>query len=137
MLSFAARCRATESEMETTPQELTLREQAYVEHARQAKAQGLTLKDYCQNLGVNVRSLYGARRDMVKKGLLPRTRGSKNATAPERSQFVAVRVATPASNGSDAVCRVRHPSGWIIECGRWPEAAWVLELTQGADHAAA
>lgn len=126
--------------METNPQQLTAREQSYFDHVRQAKEQGVTLKAYCQKLGVNVRSLYGVRRDLVEKGVLPRTLPPKTAKTKKArpAKFVAVRVLAPGSNnGSEAVCRVRHPSGWVIECGRWPEAAWVWELTRGAGDASA
>jgi len=125
--------------MEANPQRLTAREQSYFDHVRQAKEQGVTLKAHCQKVGLNVRSLYGVRRDLVEKGVLPRTLPPKTANRKEarRGKFVAVQVAAGSSNDGDAVCRGRHPSGWVIECGQWPEAAWVSALMQGADHASA
>lgn len=122
--------------MEGNQAKLTSREESYFEHVRQAKAQGLTLKGYCERLGLNVRSLYGVRRELVRKGVVPRTLAPKTSKA-ERSQFVAIRVATPGASDAEAVCRVRHPSGWILECLAWPEAAWVSALMQGGGHVAA
>jgi hypothetical protein len=55
--------------MEAKQPELRPREQAYLEHVRQAKEQGLTLTAYCQKLGLNVRSLYSVRRELVDKGI--------------------------------------------------------------------
>jgi len=117
-------------------QELGPREQAYFEHVRQAKEQGLTLTGYCQKLGLNVRSLYSVRRDLVDKGIVPRTLAPK-AKKARPGKFVAVRIGTPAANGTEPVCRVRHPSGVTIECGRWPEAAWVAQLMRGGADASA
>lgn len=125
--------------MQAEQQELTPREEAYFEHVRQAKEQGLSLKEYCEKVGLNVRGLYGVRRVLMQKGVLPRALPPKK---PKRKQsgsgkLVAVRVAEAGASGVQAICRVRHPSGWTIECGRFPEAAWVLELIKGADHASA
>lgn len=136
MLFSAALCRGTEGEMEAKQAELTEREQAYLEHRRQAKEQGLTLTAYCQEQGLNVRSLYSVRRELVDKGVVPRTLAPRTKqTRP--GKFVAVHVTTPETNEAELVCRVRHPSGWMIECGRWPEAAWVSQLLKGASDAAA
>jgi hypothetical protein len=141
MLFSAAIGRGKDREMETNGQELKPREQAYLEHVRRAKEQGLTLKDYCEKLGLNVRSLYGVRRDLMEKGILPRVLAPKTQTktrAKASGKFVAVRVATlPEAGGGEPACRVRHPSGWLIECSRMPEAAWVSELLQGGGDASA
>jgi hypothetical protein len=130
--------------MEAEQSELTPREQAYFEHVRQAKAEGLTLKAYCEQRGVNVRSLYGVRRALMGKGILPRVLPAKTkvesttrTNAKGSGKFVAVRLADEGTGAGQAVCRVRHPSGWTIECGRFPEAGWVLELMGGGGHAAA
>jgi len=101
-----------------------------------AKEKGLTLTAYCQRLGLNVRSLYSVRRELVDKGVVPRTLAPKSKKG-RPGKFVAVRVATPAANGAELVCRVRHPSGVTIECGRWPEAAWLSELMKGGADASA
>lgn len=122
--------------MEARRQELTAREQAYLEHVRQAKEQGRTLTAYCQKLGLNVRSLYSVRRELVEKGIVPRTLAPKTKKA-RPGKFVAVRIATPGTNGAEPVCRVRHPSGVTIECDRWPEAAWVAQLMRGGADASA
>ena len=121
--------------MEAT-QELRPRERAYLEHVRQAKEQGLTLTGYCQKLGLNVRSLYSVRRELVDKGVVARTLAPKVKKA-RPGKFVAVRIATPVTDGTEPVCRVRHPSGVTIECGRWPEAAWVAQLLRGGADASA
>lgn len=135
MLLSTAMGRGTESTMEANQPKLTPREQAYLEHVRRAREQGVTLVEYCQKLGLKPRALYGVRRDLVRKGVLPRTRKTKKAGP---GQFVAVRVtAAPATSHNGCVCRVRHPSGWVMECGSWPSAAWMAELMKGGEDAAA
>lgn len=90
--------------MEAKQLELTAPEQAYLEHVRQAKEQGLTLTAYCQRLGLNVRSLYSVRRNLVDRGLVARTLAPKaKKTRPGR--LVAVHIATPGTNGGEPVCR--------------------------------
>jgi hypothetical protein len=132
------------SKMEAKQGELTPREQAYFEHVRRAKEAGLTLKAYCEQRGLNVRSLYGVRRMLMEKGVLPRALPPKSKAKSEThakkkgsGKFEAVRLAEDGPSEGQAVCRVRHPSAWTIECGRFPEAGWVMELMKGADHASA
>jgi hypothetical protein len=139
MLSSRRGAVETEIEMEAKQAELTAREQAYFDHRRAAKEQGLSLTAYCKNVGLNVRSLYTVRRELVEKGVVPRTFESKKKTPKKKhsGRFVAVRLA--AADGpkdAQATCRLRHPSGWTIECRDWPQASWMSALVNGADHAA-
>ena len=121
--------------MEAEVRDLTARQREYFEHVRQAREQGLTLTAYCRAQGLEVRSLYGVRRELVRKGRLPRTLAPKTKRVGP-SPFVAVQVASGASV-AEPVCRVRHPSGWVVECGAWPEAGWVSSLMQGGGDATA
>jgi hypothetical protein len=124
--------------MEAKQAELKPREQAYFEHVRRAKEQGLTLTAYCERRGLNVRSLYGVRRELVAKGVVARTLAAKpNAKKARPGSFVAVQVAGAGVNGAELVCRVRHPSGWTVECSRFPEAGWVAQLMKGGGDVAA
>jgi hypothetical protein len=122
--------------MEARQPELTPREQAYIEHRRAAKEHGLTLTAYCKNVGLNVRSLYTVRRELVAKGVVPRTLAPRNTPKKRSSKFVAVRLAGGGTNEAEPVCQMRHPSGWTIECRAWPQASWMSALVNGADHAA-
>ena len=123
--------------MEAKQPELTAREQSYFEHLRAAREQGLSLTAYCKNLGLNVRSLYNVRRELVEKGIVPRTLEPKTPSKKRPGKFMAVRLAAEGAKDPEGVCRVRHPSGWTIECREWPQASWVSALLEGADHAAA
>ena len=52
------------------------------------------------------------------------------ASGPEK--FVQVRVQDALGEAELAVrgpvCRLHHPSGWLIECGMWPQPQWLLQL---------
>jgi hypothetical protein len=132
--------------VEIDEQKLTPREQQYLAHVRRAQERGISLDGYCKELGLNPRALYSTRRDMVHKGLLPRVRAPKgepekrDRTKKSSGKFAAVRVATPrlpARTESGVLCRVRHPSGCVLELGEWPEAAWMSKVLQGGGDASA
>jgi hypothetical protein len=125
--------------MNAKREELTAGERRYLEHVRQARTQGMGLSQYCRSVGLNPFSLYSMRRQMRRKGILPpvqQTERAARAKEPRGSavpgRFLAVRVVEPAVPVSAAaaglVCRLRHPSGWMIECGNWPESSWVSAL---------
>ncbi len=123
--------------MKHTQNELTRREREYLEHLRQAQAQKLTLAQYCRARGLRAQSLYSVSSKLASKGNLVHRGGAMLAKRPQASdQFVAVRVAPMATSGTGAVCRLRHPSGWTIECANWPQASWMAALVNGGEHAA-
>lgn len=119
--------------MNAKREELTAGERRYLEHVRQARSQGKGLSQYCRSVGLNLFSLYSMRRQMRRKGILPPAPQSATAVGAKESRgsavparFVAVRVvepAVPAAASAGLVCRLRHSSGWMIECGSWPESS--------------
>ena len=119
------------------PKELTRREREYLEHLRQAQAQKLTLAQYCRARGLRAQSLYSVSSKLAGKGNVGhRTVEVVAKPLQATNQFMAVRVAPVATNSSGAVCRLRHPSGWMIECMDLPQASWMAALVQGGEHAA-
>jgi hypothetical protein len=110
----------TEVEMETKHEELTT-----AEHAELAHSQGKTVVEYCRQTGLSVHALYSARRELKEKGVLAGPR-KRRQVQKKPGKFISVSVAesVPA-----VVCRMRHPSGWVIECTSWPEPRWMQELT--------
>jgi hypothetical protein len=120
-----------EGMMDTKHEDLTPAEQRYLEHARAAESQGVRLAQYYRANGLSVHTLYNIRRRLIQKGVLTRRRGARRAAGkPER--FVAVRVAVPNPGMTGSICRLRHPSGWVIECGSLPDAQWLSALMAGA-----
>jgi hypothetical protein len=125
---------------------LTGGERRYLEHVRRAQSRGMVLSEYCRAVGLNPYALYSMRRQMRRKGKLPpaaaAVRGKERTGGGVPRRFVAVRVtetavAAESTGGSGMVCRLRHESGWVLECAGWPPAAWLRELAREASHAGA
>ena len=124
-----------------TTESLNEREQQTLEHLQKAQELGSSLAEYASVFGLEVKELYAMKQQLVRKGILPPTRGKTEEAekAEKPSPFVAVRVVPtlPAAPSPMATCRLTHPSGWVIECGTLPPAAWLASVLSGGAHAAA
>ncbi len=109
--------------------ELTVGQQRFMERMQEAQKEGLSLPDYYRAHGLSMAMLYKVRRQLVQKGIVP---PPPEQTASCPGKFVQVRVQESLTGAQLAVpgpvCRVRHPSGWLIECGMWPQPQWLLQL---------
>ena len=112
------------TEVPITRERLTERELQVLDHLEQAQGLDVPLTEYASAYNLDVKDLYAGKAQLVKKGLLP-----SRTPAPERSDFVPVRVASPR-NGS--MCRLTHPSGWVIECSTLPDAGWISALMRAS-----
>lgn len=122
--------------MTTKHDDLTPAERRYLEHAQEAEKRGMSLPEYYRSAGLSVYSLYNVRRRLLHKGVIAARRAVRVPPSAARP-FVAVKVAGAAFAVANAVlCRLRHPSGWVIECTSWPPAAWMAECFAGGAHAA-
>jgi hypothetical protein len=66
---------------------------------------------------------------LLRKGVISRRRRSKRSKV---AGFVPVRIAPSAAPAvTMQVCRIRHPSGWTIECGSLPDTRWLSALLSG------
>lgn len=108
--------------------ELTERQRYWLEHIRAAGERGQTLKDYAQERQLSVSAMYTVKSLLMKRGVLP-GRECEDAV----SELVPVRVAALASAG---LCRLRHPSGWSLECECWPDPRWLRAVVDGGDASA-
>lgn len=118
---------------------LTERQRAAMEALRAARAAGVGLSAYARANGLNARQVHDAVSQLRKRGVIPPTE------RPHRQggAFVAVKVVSAAPNSSaqgpevarsvrgGMVCRLVHAGGFVIECGEWPPAAWLLSLASG------
>jgi transposase-like protein len=108
--------------MDTKHEELTA-----AEHAERAHSQGQTVVEYCRQAGLSVHALYSARRQLKEKGVLPGVpRRRSRRVLKEAGKFMTVSVAQSAPA---VVCRLRHPSGWVVECAGLPDPSWMKDLT--------
>jgi hypothetical protein len=107
---------------------LSEREVGYLEQRRQAKAQGISLAEYCRRHELNVKQYYQIAREMAGKGVASqRVRASrKRVSSP--ATFAPVHITPAAVNGVSSACRIRHPSGWVIECAALPPPSWLTAL---------
>jgi hypothetical protein len=123
--------------MEKELTELQRKAMAALQAARTA---GLGLSAYARANDLNVRQLHDAVTGLRKRGLIPATRRARRGS----NAFVAVKVMDSPSRGPDVarfprtgmVCRLVHLAGFVIECGEWPPAQWLLSLASGQRDAA-
>lgn len=111
---------------EANVENLNERERACLAHVRQAQALGLSFAEYCRQRDLKINQWYWIRRGLMRKGVI----GGSKGEADKPAGFTAVRIA-PEASGPTA-CRIRHPSGWVIECGSVPQAQWLTALLSGA-----
>lgn len=119
--------------MMANDRELTELQQQYIEHAEEAQSKGVPLAQHYRSLGLDVKRLYGAKQQLRRKGLL--SASPRAAERSERPNFVAVQVTPPSATA--VICRLRHPSGWAVECADWPPVAWVSAFVNGGADATA
>jgi hypothetical protein len=119
--------------LEVASEKLTERERECLKHLRQARERRVSFAEYCRLNGLKANEWHAVRHGMVVKGLLPPGQGGGAKRKPQRrgrARFIPVRVepsgATMAS--STLACRVRHPSGCVIECASWPDLDWMRGL---------
>ena len=111
--------------------ELTLGERRYLERVREAQSEGVSLKEYYLAHGLSLRMLSRVQRQLADKGIAPPP-SSAVAQAGEAGKLIEVRVTDSVGRAglpaAGPVCRLRHPSGWLIECGAWPDPRWISAL---------
>lgn len=107
---------------------LSERERACLTHLEEAKKLGVSFSQYCRDKQISMHQWTWIKRALVRKGVIGK-RG--RADRPKAAGFVPVRVAAPVA-AAMPVCRIRHPSGWTIECASYPEVAWMSALMSGA-----
>lgn len=82
------------------------------------ESEGIGIKAYAEREGLSAVTLYSARRRLVKRGALPRTRGAR--------KFARVRVveAPPRPRGG----RLRLGADAVVEWEETPPAEWLATL---------
>ena len=86
---------------------LTERQQYWLKHIRACDATGQTSIDYARANGINVKSLYSARKALAEKG-----------TLPPRKAIGFQKVQTPgAQSHSDNPWRIQLPNGVVVAFG--------------------
>ena len=117
--------------LEVASEKLTERERECLKHFRQAREGGVSFAEYCRSSGLKASEWHAVRHGMVVKGLMPPGQGGgpkKKPSKKKRARFIPVRVESAGVTLASAalVCRVRHPSGCVIECATWPDPSWIM-----------
>ncbi len=108
---------------------LSEKERACLEHLRQAREQGKSFSQYCREQDLSFNQWYWVKREMVRKGVIAeRGKAKAKGQGAKPAGFAPVRVSPSAAT---VVCRVCHPSGWVMECGSFPQAQWLAALLSG------
>jgi hypothetical protein len=124
--------------LDVDSEKLTERDRECLKHFRQAQELGVSFAEYCRSQSLKANEWHAVRHGMVNKGLLPggnrRARAKRRRSTRKHSRFVPVRLATGGAevSASTAACRLRHTSGWVIECASLPEVQWLKGLLQEA-----
>ena len=112
---------------------LNERERAYLGHLEQAKKLGVSFSRYCREKELSLHQWAWVKRVLVRKGVISERRRVEGPKAVVG--FAAVRVAPAAATITTTAavtgCRIRHPSGWTIECAGYPEVAWLSAWLSG------
>ena len=107
----------------TDDSSLTERQRYWFNHIRACDAAGQTSVDYARAHGINVKSLYSARKALAEKGTVP-------PTPPTRFQEVQV---IGGNRDSDSQWHVQLPNGLAVSFGGPVAAAtWSLVLSTAA-----
>lgn len=112
---------------EAVVDELSEKERACLEHHRRSQALGISFAEYCRQRDLKVNKWYWVRSGLIRKGVIA-TDAETEAGKP--AGFAPVRITPPASQVT--ACRIRHPSGWVIECDSFPQAQWLSDLISRA-----
>jgi hypothetical protein len=115
---------------------LTRNQRVALEAYEGAKASGVPLSEYARSRGLAVRQVYDAIVCLRRRGVVP---GRATRRSSSAGQFVALRVARPSvpvREGRGMVCRLLHAGGFALECGEWPDAAWLRAVLTGRGDAA-
>ena len=109
---------------ERTLEGLSEQERACLAHLEEAKELGVNFSQYCRDRQISMHRWTWIKRALVRKGVI----GKRRRAEPSKAVgFVPVRVAEPA-RATTTMCRIRHPSGWTIECASYPDASWMSAL---------
>jgi len=87
-------------------QKLTERQRYWLDHLRACETKGKTMRAYASETGIDARSLYGAKKRLVKRGVLSAEKRSGGVG------FTRAHVVGGAAHGSD--CRVQFPNGITV-----------------------
>jgi hypothetical protein len=123
-------------------------ERTCVDHLRQAQVLGVSFAEYCRSFDLDLAKWYRVKQALARKGVTVTATSvavaevsNVDAVAEEKpAPFARVHVTAapaapvpprPAMVTGPVACRIVHPSGWVVECGILPQAAWLAAVLAG------
>jgi len=86
-------------------QHLTDKQRYWLKHIQACQASGISIKDYAEQQGIQIKSLYYWKKTLVKKGVLPRSRKPRiPAVTFQRAQVMD-------KNTADSQWKIHLPNG--------------------------
>ena len=112
---------------------LNERERACLAHLGQAKELGVSFSQYCRERDLKFHQWMWVKRGLFRKGVIERASRTGKAKIAGFAQVRIAPTAAPMTTTAAAPtgCRIRHPSGWTIECTGYPEVSWLSTLLSG------
>jgi hypothetical protein len=110
---------------------LSERERACLGHLEEAKRLGVSFSRYCREKELSMHQWTWIKRALVRKGVISE-RGRVERSKAVGFAPVRIAAATMTTTAAATGCRIRHPSGWTIECAGYPEVSWLSALMSGA-----
>jgi len=100
---------------------------ACLTHLRQRRV-GVSFSRYCRERDLKFQQWAWVKRVLIRKGVIGERRrpGRRGGGICTGTGCTAAAAAT--------MCRIRHPSGWTIECASFPEVSWMSALMSEKRH---
>lgn len=102
---------------------VTQRQRFWLAHVERATQSGQTFKAYAEAHGLSLGALYEASSKRLR-GIVDEEGAAASGMCP--GAFVPVNV----TNTGTMPCRLRHDSGWVLECEGLPDPNWLIALWQ-------
>ena len=115
---------------ELTADGLSEREIACRDHLRQARILGMSFAAYCRRVELDVRDWYPVKQGLARRGVIEREPVSQERHKLA-ARFTPVRISPATAIAVSTACRIKPPSGWIVECASLPPPAWLSALMVG------
>jgi hypothetical protein len=91
-----------------TEASLTKHLRTWLDHIRACEASGQKMKTYASQQGLSLRSMYDAKKALVKKGVLPRSRSCR------QNRFQQVRIAPAVKQPVSSDWSIRLPNAVVV-----------------------
>lgn len=108
---------------DVSSQEPSANERRWMEHLRACEASGKTMREYAADVGISVGSFYGAKKRLIRNGLISRQ---------QSIAAVAFTRASIALTSQEPALRIELPNGISVSCSRTVDGATLTTVLRAA-----